>query len=342
MTFHITPYSLFIAFFFAFSFNFFASLHLLKSQLFNKKKVKLSTYVLIWLIPFIPALIIIISRFLVIYREIDFSKSSTKIFDGRSMTSSGMSGDKIEFRKSDHLFKGLFYIIGIFFSYWLFLSPYNYSISAYLSASKGPKLLILFMLLSFILICLRSAYFSFKNVLTEKNNAEIEVEILSNITKKPTDSLVYEHIKTQHLNDILFLIFFIICWYWGLLWSKSSSLAEIVSDDPFIWIFLVIPLLFLKQIFHSIKVLLVGENYTFDKTNNFFLKGSRKLFPLSDIQNLLITEDKGNESGKNYRISFIHKNETHYFFTNNSDKNASLKLAKEIATFLKVYVIFES
>ena len=76
---------------------------------------------------------------------------------------------------------------------------------------------------------------------------------------KNPNFLILRKSKLKVGLELSFIILFFVVWY-GLLFKSKPA-----NDTTFIWIFYLAPLFALRQIVDSMKLIISGEEYEFDK-----------------------------------------------------------------------------
>ena len=104
------------------------------------------------------------------------------------------------------------------------------------------------------------------------------------------------------LIQLIFLMFFLGFWYWGILFmtfpdqdvSIIDRLFYIAANDPFLIIFIIVPIIFLvPQIKQLIVKLLTGGSFTINQKREIIDRNGTYLCSFSDIESIRFHPQRG-------------------------------------------------
>src|SRR5262245_54570552 len=132
------------------------------------------------------------------------------------------------------------------------------------------------------------------------------------IDRPHPSKLVVVKSRSSHMIGFFFGIAFFAVWYGILLGESLSSLEaflnklrDISSSQPWLWFFILVPLLSVRQLWKSLIIALHGENIVFDSADLTVSKSGQKLATFSEIRVVDIKKVSGEHT--DYYLSLILK-----------------------------------
>lgn len=141
-----------------------------------------------------------------------------------------------------------------------------------------------------------------------------------------------------------FAVAFFGFWYSQLLGDipKDVTLIQharkILSDEPMLWIFFLLPLLFLVFIFMAVKNAAQGEELAFDGSRQLILKNERSVATFSEVDCVQIRRIHG--EGVDYRLTVDLQSGKQIFVDESADSHEITHLADDIADILDKSVVW--
>jgi hypothetical protein len=119
-------------------------------------------------------------------------------------------------------------------------------------------------------------------------------------------------------------------WYYGLL--RSGAI-----DNPIIWLFLLFPIAFLPILYKSLKIVVMGEQLSFDGVMRTILKNQKLLARFDEVEHLQIRTISG--EGEEHRLTAVLGSGKKIGIHTSGDSDEIIALADDVADIVKVKVI---
>lgn len=122
-------------------------------------------------------------------------------------------------------------------------------------------------------------------------------------------------------------------WYW-MVTSPSND-----TVDVFDIIFLVLPLSIVPGIFKSLKQLIKGERWLFDRGKSEILFNGEHRASFSEIALVQIRTFQDLQGTAGYRVSLVSRDDTKHYIGTTQSREGAEGLAKEISNFMEIEII---
>ena len=163
-------------------------------------------------------------------------------------------------------------------------------------------------------------------------------------------SLVLKKTRAGGLLNLSTTLIFYVVWYGFLIapfWPGGNlfnfeawltRLQAITRQLPFLWLFLLAPLLGLPQLFKAAKISLLGEVFIFDGFTRAILKDGKQTALFADIRGVEI-RTFSHEGSNDYRVSVLLHSGSALYVTASSDYERMANTAADIARVLHTAVV---
>jgi hypothetical protein len=123
------------------------------------------------------------------------------------------------------------------------------------------------------------------------------------VSRPSSQILVVTESRLSHIGGLAIFLVFFAYWYYNLLdlgkipdgVRPFDHLLDRLSAEPFLWLFVLGPLLFVGDIFESLWIAVVGEEFTFNGVTRTVLKNQKRLAGFDEIACLQIRTIRGAE-----------------------------------------------
>lgn len=152
---------------------------------------------------------------------------------------------------------------------------------------------------------------------------------------KNPNILILRKSKLKVGIELSFTILFFVVWY-GLLFRSEPA-----NDTAFIWLFYLAPLMALKQIIDSIKLILSGEEYEFDKECKEIRLNYKRILSFDDVGRIQIRKIYDSDGPDSYNLSVVKKDEKKIRLNQTQDEEQAVNWADDIADIIGVNVTWK-
>lgn len=165
------------------------------------------------------------------------------------------------------------------------------------------------------------------------------------VSRPSSQILVVTKRRLPRIGWLAFYISFFAFWYYSLL-----SLGEIpngvhpfdhvrarLSEQPFLWLFVLAPILAIPQMFKALKIVVVGEEFTFNGMTRTVLKNQKRLAGFNEIAHLQVRTIQGKST--EHRLTAVLHTGDKIEIHNSSNASDIIALADDIADMLGVSVV---
>lgn len=112
-------------------------------------------------------------------------------------------------------------------------------------------------------------------------------------------------------------------------------------QNPFTWLHaLVVPGFLLYSILKTVRLLITGEQFIFDKTDGHILRNGTVKLKLEAVSHLRVRRHEDSDSAVDYQLSLVHSGEPEMEIDRSPDREGILELAEEIAVFVNKEIEF--
>ena len=166
------------------------------------------------------------------------------------------------------------------------------------------------------------------------------------VSRPGSQILVVTECRRSHIENLAIYLFFFVYWYYSLLdlgkipdgAHPFDHLLDRLSAEPFLWLFVLGPLLIVPNIFKSIRIAVMGEEFTFNGMTRTVLKNQKRLVEFDEIAYLQIRTIRGAEDAEHILTAVL---QTGKKIEIDTSWNASdiIALADDVADILGVKLI---
>ena len=166
------------------------------------------------------------------------------------------------------------------------------------------------------------------------------------VSRLGSQILVLTECRLSHIRNLAMCLVFYAYWYYTLLdlgklpdgVRPFDYLLDRLSAEPFLWLFVLGPLLFVGDIVESFMIAVVGEEFTFNGMTRTVLKNQKRLAGFDEIAYLQIRTIRGAEDEEHILTAVL---QTGNKIEIDTSSNASdiIALADDVADILGVKVI---
>jgi hypothetical protein len=166
------------------------------------------------------------------------------------------------------------------------------------------------------------------------------------VSRPGSQILVVTECRRSHIENLAGCLLFFACWYCALLDLEKipdgvhpyDHLLDRLSAEPFLWLFVLAPLILVGDIFESLWIAVMGEEFTFNGMTRTVLKNQKRLVGFDEIDYLQIRTIRGAEDAEHILTAVL---QTGKKIEIDTSWNASdiIALADDVADILGVKVI---
>jgi hypothetical protein len=166
------------------------------------------------------------------------------------------------------------------------------------------------------------------------------------VSRPGSQILVITESRLSHIVDLAMRLVFFAYWYYVVLdLGKTPDgvhpfdhVLDRLSAEPFLWLFVLGPLLFIGDIFESLMIAVVGEEFTFNGMTRTVLKNQKRLAGFDEIAYLQIRTIRGAEDAEHILTAVLQAGKKIEIDTS-SNASDIIALADDVADILGVRVI---
>jgi len=166
------------------------------------------------------------------------------------------------------------------------------------------------------------------------------------VSRPSSQILVITESRLSHIGSLALSLVFNALWYYNLLHLEEvpdgvhpfDHLLDRLSAEPFLWLFVLAPLLFVGDIFESLWIAVVGEEFTFNGMTRTVLKNQKRLAGFDEIAYLQIRTIRGAEDAEHILTAVLQAGNKIEIDTS-SNASDIIALADDVADILGVRVI---
>ena len=159
--------------------------------------------------------------------------------------------------------------------------------------------------------------------------------------EKTGGKLLITKSRVTHLLSLVFMVAFFAMWYRFLLFGNAGPeplpLAKRLADQPFLWLFILTPLLLLPQLWSFTRIVAAGEVFAFDRSTDRLLRNQAILCPMSMIDFVQVRVFSGEHT--EYRVSIVCRDGAKHRIAQGGSRDELFDLAEEIADYAGVKVV---
>src|SRR5262245_34903369 len=166
------------------------------------------------------------------------------------------------------------------------------------------------------------------------------------VSRPSSQIFVVTESRLSHVGGLAIFLLFFVYWYYAVLdlgkipdgVHPYDHLLDRLSAEPFLWLFVLAPFLFVGDIFESLWIAVVGEEFTFNGMTRTVLKNQKRLAGFDEIAHLQIRTIQGAEDTDHILTAVL---QTGNKIEIDTSWNASyiIALADDVADILGVRVI---
>lgn len=166
------------------------------------------------------------------------------------------------------------------------------------------------------------------------------------VSRPSSQILVVAESRLSHIGGLAICLVFFVCWHYSLLdlgkipdsVHPFDHLLDRLSAEPFLWLFVLGPLLLVGDICERLWTAVVGEEFTFNGITRTVLKNQKRLAGFDEIACLQIRTIRGAEDKEHILTAVLQTGNTIEIDTS-SNASGIIALADDVADILGVRVI---
>lgn len=157
------------------------------------------------------------------------------------------------------------------------------------------------------------------------------------VKKRNSLELVLTRSKMKAVLELSFMVVFFGFWYSTLISDFSSieairqEVIEKVSEQKFMILFYLAPLLVGKRILLGLSTIAFGNKYVFSKMKNKITHNGKELCKYHQIKHVQIRRISDSDGDDTYRIVIIHSDREKIFIAESTDNTYINGIASDIA-----------
>lgn len=140
--------------------------------------------------------------------------------------------------------------------------------------------------------------------------------------------LLLVHSRAAAGGQLAFMALFFVAWYSLILGFGEPGGA---SSGPFMLLFWIAPLFSVPEFIRLIRIVKVGERFTFTRESGTIARNGAPWARFSDVARIQIRRISGSESADEYRLSIVLKSDEKLRIDQASNENKIKDIAEEIA-----------
>jgi hypothetical protein len=165
------------------------------------------------------------------------------------------------------------------------------------------------------------------------------------VSRPNSQVLVVTKRRQSHIGFLALCFVFYAFWYYILLdlgkipdgVHPFDHVLDRLSAQPFLWLFVLAPVLSVLQIFNSLRIAVVGEEFTFNGLTRTVLKNQKQLARFNEIAYLQIRTIRGEST--EHRLTAVLQTSDKFEIHTSSKASDILELADDVADILGVRVV---
>ena len=166
------------------------------------------------------------------------------------------------------------------------------------------------------------------------------------VSRPSSHILIVTNPRISSIWKLVLSIGFYALWYYILLdFGKMKdevhpfdSIFTRLSAQPFLWIFVLVPVLSLPTTFKTLRRIFVGDEIIIDGTTNTILKNQKRMAGFTEIAHLQIRTIQGGETA-DFRLTVVLNTGGKIQIHTSSNSSEVIALADDIADIVGVSVV---
>jgi hypothetical protein len=166
------------------------------------------------------------------------------------------------------------------------------------------------------------------------------------VSRPSSQVLVVSEGRLSHIGSLAFGLVFFAIWYYTLLdlgkipdgVHRFDHVLDRLSAEPFLWLFVLGPLLIVPYIFKSLRIAVMGEEVAFNGITRTVLKNRKRLAGFNEIAHLQIRTIRGGKSEEHRLTAVLQTGDKIEIYTTYT-AHEIIALADDAADILGVRVV---
>jgi len=157
------------------------------------------------------------------------------------------------------------------------------------------------------------------------------------IERKDSKTLIITKSKLAAIAKLSFLTLFYLLWYGSLFVGENKG--EGFSHSLLInWLFWLVPLFSIAEIFRALKVITTGEVFFFDGYRKIIRRNDKRIAGFDDIIRIQVRTFPNSDDPDEHNLSLVFKNEDKIRIEQSQNLTEILNAAEEISELLNVEI----